>query len=208
MVQLIKVKKIGSIGDLGCFSFYPTKNMTTGEGGMVTTNSEELEEKSSMVRAHGESKRYEQSLLGYNYRMTNIGASIGLAQLKHIDEFNKKRNENAEYLSEGMKDIEGITTPQIDENVTHVFHQYTIRVSKNRDNFKDFLTDNGIGTGIHYPIVLYKQPYYQNIGLTGNCPEAEEAASQVISLPVHPSLTSEELDTIIETVKKGSEKLL
>ncbi|MBE6486527.1 MAG: DegT/DnrJ/EryC1/StrS family aminotransferase [Methanosphaera stadtmanae] len=203
-----KGKKIGSIGDLGCFSFYPTKNMTTGEGGMVTTNDDDLAEKSSMIRAHGESKRYEQSLLGYNYRMTDIAASIGLVQLKHIDEFNAKRNENAKYLSEGLCDVEGITTPCIDSNVTHVFHQYTIRVSKDRDEFKQFLTDNEIGTGVHYPIVLYKQPYYQGLGITGDCPEAELAANQVISLPVHPSLTTEELDTIIDTIKKGSEKLL
>lgn len=203
-----KGKKIGSIGDLGCFSFYPTKNMTTGEGGMVTTNDEELAEKSSMVRAHGESKRYEQSLLGYNYRMTDIAASIGLVQLKNIDQINKKRNENAEYLSEGLSDVKGITTPEIADNVTHVFHQYTIRVSKDRNAFKDFLTQKEIGTGVHYPIVLYKQPYYQNIGLTGNCPEAELAANQVISLPVHPSLTQEELDTIISAVKECSDKLL
>ena len=203
-----KGKKIGSIGDLGCFSFYPTKNMTTGEGGMVTTNDDDLAEKSAMIRAHGESKRYEQSLLGYNYRMTDIAASIGIVQLKSIDKFNEKRNENAKYLSEGLSDVEGITTPCVDSNVTHVFHQYTIRVSKDRDEFKQFLTDNEIGTGVHYPIVLYKQPYYQNLGITGNCPEAELAANQVISLPVHPSLTTEELDTIIETVKKGSEKLL
>lgn len=201
-------KKIGSIGDLGCFSFYPTKNMTTGEGGMVTTNDEELEEKTSMIRAHGESKRYEQSLLGYNYRMTDIAASIGLVQLNHIDEFNQKRNENAQYLNEGLEGVEGVTTPIIGENRTHVFHQYTIRVSKDRDTFKEFLTKNEIGTGVHYPIVLYKQPYYQNMNITGNCPEAEKAAQQVISLPVHPSLTQEELDTIIETIKKGSEELL
>ena len=193
-----KGKKIGSIGDFGCFSFYPTKNMTTGEGGMVTTNDEEYAEKAGMVRAHGESKRYEQSLLGYNYRMTDIAASIGLVQLKHIDEFNKIRNENAKYLSEGLADVEGITTPVVADNVTHVFHQYTIRVSKDRDTFQKFLTDNQIGTGIHYPIVLYKQPYYQALSITGNCPLAEEAASQVISIPVHPSLTTEELDTIID----------
>lgn len=203
-----KGKKIGSIGDLGCFSFYPTKNMTTSEGGMVTTNDDDLAEKSGMIRAHGESKRYEQSLLGYNYRMTDIAASIGLVQLKKIDEFNAKRNENAEYLSKGMEDIPGITTPIVADNVTHVFHQYTIRVSKDRDKFKEFLTENGIGTGIHYPIVLYKQPFYEKMSITGNCPEAEKAASEVISLPVHPSLTVEELDTIIETVKRGSEELL
>ena len=111
-------------------------------------------------------------------------------------------------MSEGLSDVEGITTPEIAENVTHVFHQYTIRVSKDRDSFKDFLNQKEIGTGVHYPIVLYKQPYYQNMGIKGNCPEAELAASQVISLPVHPSLTTEELDTIIETVKKGSEEIL
>lgn len=144
-----KGKKIGSIGDLGCFSFYPTKNMTTGEGGMVTTNDDDLAEKSAMIRAHGESKRYEQSLLGYNYRMTDIAASIGIVQLKSIDKFNEKRNENAKYLSEGLSDVEGITTPCVDSNVTHVFHQYTIRVSKDRDEFKQFLTDNEIGTGVH-----------------------------------------------------------
>ena len=182
--------------------------MTTGEGGMVTTNDEEYAEKAGMVRAHGESKRYEQSLLGYNYRMTDIAASIGLVQLKHIDEFNKIRNENAKYSSEGLADVEGITTPVVADNVTHVFHQYTIRVSKDRDTFQKFLTDNQIGTGIHYPIVLYKQPYYQALSITGNCPLAEEAASQVISIPVHPSLTTEELDTIIDTIKKGSEELL
>ena len=147
-----KGKKIGSIGDFGCFSFYPTKNMTTGEGGMVTTNDEEYAEKAGMVRAHGESKRYEQSLLGYNYRMTDIAASIGLVQLKHIDEFNKIRNENAKYLSEGLADVEGITTPVVADNVTHVFHQYTIRVSKDRDTFQKFLTDNQIQV---YIILLY-----------------------------------------------------
>ena len=203
-----KSKKIGSIGDLGCFSFYPTKNMTTGEGGMVTTNDDELAEKSGMVRAHGESKRYEQSLLGYNYRMTDIAASIGRCQLKHIDEFNQKRNENAEYLNEGLSDVEGVTTSEVAEDTYHVFHQYTIRVASKRDEFREFLTKEEIGTGVHYPIVLYKQPYYQNLGITGNCPEAERAASEVISLPVHPSLTTNDLDTVIEAVKKAANELL
>ncbi len=203
-----KDKKIGSIGDYGCFSFYPTKNMTTGEGGMVTTNSEEFATKTGMVRNHGESKRYEQSILGYNYRMTNIAAAIGLVQLKYIDEFNKKRNKNAQYLTEGLSDTEGITTPYVADNVKHVFHQYTIKVSSKRDEFRDYLTDNGIGTGVHYPIVLYDQPYYKNAKITGDCPNAEECARQVISLPVHPSLTKDELDTIIEVVKAGSDALL
>ncbi len=203
-----KNKKVGSIGDLGCFSFYPTKNMTTGEGGMVTTNSEELSIKAGMVRNHGESKRYEQSILGYNYRMSNIAAAIGLVQLKYVDEFNNKRIENAKYLTEGLSDVEGITTPQVADDVKHVFHQYTIKVSSKRNEFRDYLTDHKIGTGVHYPIVLYEQPYYKSTGFTGDCPNAEECASQVISLPVHPSLTQEELDTIISTVKDGSKAIL
>lgn len=203
-----KGKKIGSIGDMGCFSFYPTKNMTTGEGGMVTTNDEDLEEKAGMIRAHGESKRYEQSLLGYNYRMTDIAASIGLVQLENIDEFNRIRNENAEYLNEALSDVEGVTTPKVADNRTHVFHQYTIRVPHKRDEFRDFLTKNGIGTGVHYPIVLYNQPYYKKLGITGNCPEAECAAKQVISLPVHPSLTKEDLDTVACCVKKAANEIL
>lgn len=202
-----KGKKIGSIGDLGCFSFYPTKNITTGEGGMVTTNNEELAEKAGMVRAHGESQRYEHVILGYNYRMTDIAASIGLTQLKHIDEFNAKRNENAEYLTQHLQEIDGVTPPYVADDVTHVFHQYTIRVAK-RDEFKDFLNENGIGTGVHYPIVLYKQPYYQAQNITGNCPEAESAASEVLSIPVHPSLTQDDLDTIIDVIKQASDKIL
>lgn len=200
--------KIGSLGDMGCFSFYPTKNMTTGEGGMVTTNNPELAEKAAMVRAHGESKRYEHDILGYNYRMTDIAASIGRVQLKHIDEFNTKRIKNAEYLTEQLADVEGVTPPYTADDVKHVFHQYTIRVADKRDEFKDFLTENQIGTGIHYPIVLYKQPYYVNQGITGDAPQAELAASQVISIPVHPSLTQEDLDTIVDVIKKGSEEIL
>ena len=203
-----KGKKIGSIGDMGCFSFYPTKNMTTGEGGMVTTNDEELDEKAGMIRAHGESKRYEQSLLGYNYRMTDIAASIGLVQLDNIDKFNRIRNENAAYLNDALSNVEGITTPEVAADRTHVFHQYTIRVSDKRDEFREYLTQNGIGTGVHYPIVLYKQPYYQKLGITGNCPEAECAAKQVISLPVHPSLTHDELDTVACCVKKAAKEVL
>jgi dTDP-4-amino-4,6-dideoxygalactose transaminase len=140
--------------------------------------------------------------------MTDIAASIGLVQLKSIDKFNKIRNENAEYLNEALSDVEGVTTPEVAEDRTHVFHQYTIRVADKRDEFRDFLTNNGIGTGVHYPIVLYKQPYYQKLGITGDCPEAELAAQQVISLPVHPSLTQDELDTVACCVKKAAKEIL
>lgn len=201
-------KKAGSLGDAGCFSFYPTKNMTTGEGGMITTNDEELAEKAAMIRAHGESKRYQQEILGYNYRMTDIAAAIGLTQINKLDKFNNQRRENASYLTSQLENVKGIKVPSNPEGRKHVFHQYTIRIAEHRDKFQEFLTENGIGTGIHYPIVQYKQPYYQNNGYTGNCPLAEKAASEVLSIPVHPSLTREDLDTVIDVIKQGSEKLL
>lgn len=200
-------EKVGTLGDMACFSFYPTKNMTTSEGGMITTDDEELAKKAQMFRAHGASERYHHDEIGYNFRMTDIAAAIGLAQLKVIDEFNDKRISNADYLNEQLKDIEGIVTPKSPDNYKHVYHQYTIRVEKgNRDDWVEFLTNKGIGTGIHYPIPLYNQPIYKKLGIEGDCPLAEKAADNVISLPVHPSLTKEDLDLVVDAVKEASAK--
>ena len=200
-------EKVGTLGDMACFSFYPTKNMTTSEGGMITTDDEELAKKAQMFRAHGASERYHHDEIGYNFRMTDIAAAIGLAQLKVIDEFNDKRISNANYLNEQLKDVEGIVTPKSPDNYKHVYHQYTIRVEKgNRDDWVEFLTNKGIGTGIHYPIPLYNQPIYKKLGIEGDCPLAEKAADNVISLPVHPSLTKEDLDLVVDAVKEASAK--
>ena len=200
-------EKVGTLGDMACFSFYPTKNMTTSEGGMITTNDEELAKKAQMFRAHGASERYHHDEIGYNFRMTDIAAAIGLAQLNVIDEFNNKRISNANYLNEQLKDVEGIVTPKSPDNYKHVYHQYTILVEKgNRDEWVEFLTNKGIGTGIHYPIPLYNQPIYKKLGIEGDCPLAEKAADNVISLPVHPSLTKEDLDLVVDAVKEASAK--
>lgn len=200
-------EKVGTLGDMACFSFYPTKNMTTSEGGMITTDDEELAKKAQMFRAHGASERYHHDEIGYNFRMTDIAAAIGLAQLKVIDEFNDKRIRNANYLNEQLKDVEGIVTPKSPDNYKHVYHQYTILVEKgNRDEWVEFLTNKGIGTGIHYPIPLYNQPIYKKLGIEGDCPLAEKAADNVISLPVHPSLTKEDLDLVVDAVKEASAK--
>jgi dTDP-4-amino-4,6-dideoxygalactose transaminase len=201
-------KKVGSMGDMACFSFYPTKNMTTSEGGMITTDDEELVEEAHIFRAHGSRVKYHHDDIGYNFRMTDISAAIGLAQLNVIDGFNQKRAENAAYLNKGLADIDGVITPYAREGSTHVYHQYTIRVEKgDRDDWIDILTEKGIGTGVHYPIPLYNQPIYKKLGFTGSCPNAETAAKGVISLPVHPSLTNEDLDLVIEAVKAASDKL-
>ena len=199
---------VGSMGDMACFSFYPTKNMTTSEGGIITTNDEELAENARIFRAHGASIRYHHSEIGYNFRMTDISAAIGLAQLDKIDDFNCKRIENAAYLNEGLSDVDGIITPYCADGSKHVYHQYTIRVEKgDRDDWVDIINDCGVGTGIHYPIPLYNQPIYKSLGFEGYCPNAELAADNVISLPVHPSLTKEDLDLVIEAVKTASNEL-
>ena len=201
-------QKVGSIGDMSCFSFYPTKNMTTSEGGIITTDDEELAEKARIFRAHGATVRYHHDAIGYNFRMTDISAAIGLAQLDKIDEFNDKRIANAAYLNDGLKDVDGVITPYCEDNSKHVYHQYTIRVEKgDRDDWVDIINECGVGTGIHYPIPLYNQPIYKKLGIEGNCPNAEMAADNVISLPVHPSLTKEDLDRVICAVKTASSKL-
>ncbi|KZX10693.1 DegT/DnrJ/EryC1/StrS family aminotransferase [Methanobrevibacter curvatus] len=206
--SIYKGKKVGNIGDLGCFSFYPTKNMTTGEGGIITTNSREYANLAKMIRAHGESQRYSHAILGYNFRLTDIGAAIGLAQLKKLNGFNNARIKNAEYLNEELSDVKGISTPISQNKTKHVYHQYTIKVSgEKRDEWVKFLNDNGVGTGIHYPIPIYKQEYYKSIGYNDNLLNTEDATKSVISLPVHPSLTLDDLNYIVKVLKDASVKL-
>ena len=192
-------KKVGSFGT-GTFSFYPTKNMTTSEGGMITTNDQNIADRARMIRSHGSRQRYVHEMLGYNYRMTDISASIGLVQLNKLGEFTKKRQSNAEYLSRGLKGIDGITVPIMRRNCEHVFHQYTIR-AKDRDELVKTLNEKGVGTGIYYPVPTHKQPFYQELGYNDSLPESEKAAGEVVSLPVHPSVTQNELDYIIEVIE-------
>jgi perosamine synthetase len=201
-------KKTGSIGDMGCFSFYPTKNMTTSEGGMITTDNKEMAEKARVLRAHGESERYTHVVLGYNFRMTDIAAAIGIVQLQKLENFNEKRIENARFLTEQISKINGIEAPFVAENVKHVFHQYTVRVeSSKRDELMEFLNKNGIGTGIHYPKPIYQQKLYQELEISGSCPEAEIASSEVLSLPVHPSLDGTDLEKIVSVLKEASNSI-
>lgn len=201
-------KRTGSLGDMGCFSFYPTKNMTTSEGGIITTDNEEMAGKACVLRAHGESERYTHVVLGYNFRMTDIAAAIGIVQLKKLEKFNEKRIENAKYLTEHIDKIKGIKAPYVADNVKHVFHQYTVRVEKSkRDELIEFLTSRGIGTGIHYPKPIYQQKIYQERGFSASCPEAENAASEVLSLPVHPSLEGNDLKKIVSVLKEASNSI-
>jgi len=193
-------KKAGSFGT-GAFSFYPTKNMTTSEGGIITTSDREIAEKSKMIRAHGSRVRYLHEMLGFNLRMTDIAAAIGLAQLEKLEGFNASRQKNAAMLSEGLKSISGIVPATTREGYTHVFHQYTIR-AQNRDKLADFLKEKGIGTGVHYPIPIHKQPYYMELGYKDSLPISDKAAEEVLSLPVHPALSRDDVLKVIKEVKE------
>ena len=202
-----KGDKVGVLGDMACFSFYPTKNMTTSEGGMITTNNKEFAENAKVFRAHGSAVKYHHDVLGYNFRMTDIGAAIGIEQLKKIDSFNDKRIANAAYLNEGLSDVEGVETPIVKDDYKHVYHQYTIKIANGkRDQFLDYLLENGIGTGVYYPIPLYKQVLYTKMGYDQSLPVTEEIVDEVLSLPVHPNLSKEDLDLIIKVIKEASEK--
>ncbi len=193
-------KKVGSFGT-GAFSFYPTKNMTTSEGGMLTTNDKEIAEKAKMIRAHGSKIRYLHEMLGFNLRMTDIAAAIGLVQLGKLNEFTIARQKNAEILSSGLKGIPGLIPSITKAGCTHVFHQYTIRAKK-RDQLAAFLKENDIGTGIHYPIPIHKQPVYKDLGYKDSLPVSEKAVEEVLSIPVHPALSRADVQAVVKAIKE------
>ena len=192
------------------FSFYPTKNMTTSEGGIVTTDDAKTADMLRMLREHGSKERYHHEILGYNYRMTDICAAIGIGQLERLEEFNSARIKNAEYLTWKLNGINGIITPRVLRGARHVFHQYTIRITEEfpacRDDLATTLKEKGVGTGIYYPIPIHKQALYRNLGYDDRLPVAEEMAKQVLSLPVNPTVSAENLDYIAETILEVSRK--
>ncbi|MBF6611650.1 MAG: DegT/DnrJ/EryC1/StrS family aminotransferase [Chloroflexi bacterium] len=198
----IDSKRAGSWGT-GCFSFYPTKNITTGEGGMITTNDDIVADQAVMIRGHGMRKRYYHEMLGYNFRMTNIHAAIGLAQLPRLESFNERRIANAAYLSEHLHS-EKVLAPHVRPGTRHVFHQYTVRVLPplDRDNVREQLAAAGVGTEVYYPVPVHKQQVFAEMGYNDQSyPESEKAAKQVLSLPVHPGLSQQELETVVAAVR-------
>ncbi len=198
----INRRKVGTFGDVAAFSFYPTKNMTTGEGGIVVTNQKEVAERCKKLINHGRSGRFTHDSLGYNYRMTNIAAAIGLAQLERLDKFNEKRIANASYLSNHLNTLEYVTVPFAPPDFLHVFHQYTVKVpSDKRAELIKWLEEHDVDSAIIYPYPLHKQPLYANLGYDKeHYPMAEEASEEVLSIPVHPRLTQQDLETIVSTI--------
>jgi perosamine synthetase len=198
-------EKTGGFGQFGCFSFYATKNMTTGEGGMVTTNDKTSADRLRLLINHGQSEKYLHTRLGYNYRMTDIAAAIGLIQLKKLEKFNTRRRKNAEYYDTHIS-VKGIVTPVVAPGMHHVYHQYVIRLTDEfpmkRADFLEYLKAKGIGTAIHYPIPIHRQPLYANALEPDNCPVSTRLASSVLSIPVHPLLDQKELNYICDTINR------
>ncbi len=186
---------VGAWGIAGSFSFYPTKNMTSGEGGMITTASPELERQARMLRNQGMERRYENEVIGFNTRMTDIHAAIGRVQLRKLADWTAKRQQNAAFLNEHLS---GVVTPPTAPGAVHVYHQYTVRVvDHDRDAFAEELGKRGVGSGVYYPTPIHRLPSF---GLELDLPTTEQVAREVLSLPVYPSLTQQELETIVEVV--------
>lgn len=197
--------KAGGLGKMGCFSFYATKNMTTGEGGMVTTNDKACADRLRLIISHGQSEKYLHTRLGYNYRMTDMAAALGIVQLKKLDKFNMRRRKNAEYLSANLS-VKGLAKPVTATGMQHVYHQYVVRLTDEfclpRDGFIKYLSSKGIGTAVHYPLPLHQQPLYKQEYDTDPCPVSTRLASSVLSLPVHPLLDQKELQVICDTINR------
>jgi len=196
-------RRSGSWG-AGCFSFYPTKNMTTGEGGMVTTADPAVADRARLLREHGMRVRYQHEMVGFNFRMTDIHASIGLAQLTKLPGYNARRRQiAARYDAE----LRGVVAPRVHPGVTHVYHQYTIRVNR-RDEFVELLKQRGVGTGIYYPIPVHRQKPFLELGYGDQrFPVSERLCGEVVSIPVHPSLTDDEVETVIAAVNGTAAEL-
>jgi dTDP-4-amino-4,6-dideoxygalactose transaminase len=215
-----KGKKVGGMGDLCCFSFYATKNLTTGEGGMITTNDPDVDKRLRAIRLHGLSAdawrrygeggpaHYDVDYLGYKYNMTDIQAAIGLGQLEKIDLYHKRRREYWEMYDEAFSEMEEILRPPILEGVVHAYHLYPILVKENllkidRDRFREALHEEGIGTGIHFiPLHLFSL-YKKRFGFRpGEFPNAEYIGAHTISLPLSPSMERRDVEEVIEAVEK------
>ena len=192
-------RKAGSF-TTGCFSFYPSKNMTTAEGGMITTHDENIARRCRLIRNHGMDEQYLHEMVGYNFRMTDLQGAIGLVQMRRLHEFNERRIAHARYLSMHLK---GVILPIIPAGYRHVFHQYTVRVPDGqRDRLSAGLTEREIASRIYYPLPVHRQPYYQKSGYDQSLPATERASKEVLSLPVHPALTDDELAHIVEAVNE------
>jgi len=196
-----KGRKAGSMGHIGCLSFFPTKNLGGyGDGGMLLTNSPELAEKLNILRVHGSKPKYYHSIIGCNSRLDAIQASVLLAKLKYLDSWNEARRHNAEVYNTLFKGID-LTTPYAESFNYHIYNQYVIKLKNGRDRLRDDLKDAGIGTEIYYPVPLHLQKCYSDLGYKlGDFPASEEASANTIALPIYPELTNEQQEQVVNVI--------
>jgi perosamine synthetase len=198
-------RKAGSFG-LGCFSFYGTKNVTTGEGGMITTSNDELADRLRVLRNQGMRQRYVYEMAGHNYRLTDLQAAMAIPQLAHLEETTAKRRANAQHLINGLADLRGLRLPRQLPGRGHVWHQFTVLITDespvDRDEFVALLTERGVGNGIYYRKLVFDYECYRDNPRVkvAEVPVAASVTGRVVSLPVHPALSTDELDTVVATV--------
>jgi len=193
-----KNKMIGSLGDVSCFSFYPSKNLTVcGDGGMITTNNSEIANEIKMLRNHGRKAKYEHSMIGYNFRMGEVNAAMGLIRLKKLIKNNSSRKKIAnKYDNELMN----VITPIEEKWTSHVYHQYSIQ-TKNREKLIEELKKHNIDSAVFYPLPIHKQPIYKKFNKI-KLPVTEKLSKNILSLPMYPSMTKIEQDYVIKTINK------
>jgi dTDP-4-amino-4,6-dideoxygalactose transaminase len=206
-------KDLGSWPDISCYSFYPTKTMTTGEGGIVTTNDEELYRMGTLLRSHGDDARYHHVVLGLNYRITDIMSVIGLNQLAQLDDFLAKRRANAKTLIKGLSDSEAVHPQKITPSTNPSYSYFSARLDLERlrctrDEFMKALQAENIDCGVHYPTPLNKQPIIEKLLKPKDCPKSEELSKSILSLPMHPYLSKPELEAIVTGVRKVTDHYL
>ena len=200
-------RDIGSLDHINCYSFYPSKSMTTAEGGMVTTSSAEYDRLGRLLRAHGDDARYHHVVLGLNYRLTEIAAVIGLDQLSKLDEFIAKRRHRGAQLREGISKIEGLHPQRIEENVNSSYSYFTLTMDTSRyrctrDEFIEALRAENISAAVHYPVPLTRQPAITDLMEPDICPVSEDVSKRIFSLPMFPDLTDENVRDIVDGVEK------
>jgi dTDP-4-amino-4,6-dideoxygalactose transaminase len=198
-------QRVGGIGDIGCFSFYPSKNLGGfGDGGMVTTNDDDLASRLRLLRVHGASSKYYYQCIGVNSRLDALQAAVLLAKFRYLEEWTNKRRENAAYYNQLFEKVDhqslGIELPYIQYNNRHIYNQYVIRVPQ-RDELREFLMREGIGTDVYYPLPLHLQECYRDLGYNeGDFPHAEKAAHDTLALPIYPELSSEQQEYVVAKI--------
>jgi dTDP-4-amino-4,6-dideoxygalactose transaminase len=202
-----KWQVVGGLGDVGCFSFYPSKNLgALGDGGMVVTNNEEIYKRLLMLRDYGRISKYEHSIIGYNARLDTLQAAILRIKLKKLNSWNKLRQKAANIYNRLLNDVEGVIAPYLAPWAEHIYHVYAIR-AKSRDALLNRLKDNGVGALIHYPVPLHLQKAYENLGYKrGDFPVSEKIAQEIISLPMYPHIKVAQIKFVAKIIQETLRK--